>query len=109
MINKLLIDTLKPICKNVYPDIYTGKETEYIVFLYEIRPDNFGDNVPFHLTYDVRIHYLAPLKKDVINIRKSIIRAISEIDWATYPIETNATDDEGQHFVYDFEMIGEAF
>lgn len=109
MINKTLIDALKPICKNVYPDVYTGKETEYIVFLYDIRPDNFGDDIPFHLTYDVRVHYVAPLKKDVIANRIAIMRAINNIDYATYPEETNASDEEGQHFVYDFEMIGESY
>lgn len=109
MINKTLIDALKPICKNVYPDVYTGKETEYLVFTYDIRPDNFGDDFPFHLTYDIRVHYIAPLKKDVTATRIALIRAISNIDFATYPEETNATDEDGQHFVYDFEMMGESY
>lgn len=109
MINSTLINTLKSIVPNVYPDVYTGKETEYIVFIYDIRPDNYGDDIPFHLTYDVRVHYLAPLKKDVTQKRIAIIQAISNIDFATYPSEVNATDEDGQHFVYDFEMIGESF
>ena len=30
-------------------------------------------------------------------------------EFVTYPTETNATDEEGQHFVYEFEMMGEMF
>lgn len=108
MINEELIKALTPICPNVYPDVYTGTQTEYIVFLYDIRPVNFGDDYPFNVTYDVRVHYLAPLKKNVIETRLEIIKAIANIDFATYPEETNATDDEGQHFVYDFEMQGDS-
>ena len=109
MINKDIMDALKPIVPNVYPDVYTGKETEYIVFLYDIQPANFGDDYPFHINYDVRVHYLAPLKKDVIDKRIAIIKALSELNFSTYPEETNATDDEGQHYVYDFVMMGETF
>ena len=111
MVNKALMDALKPICPNVYPDVYTGKETEYIVFTYDIRPENHGDDRPFSITYDVRVHYLCPLKMNAIDKRISIMEAIFNMDdeFVTYPSETNATDEEGQHFVYDFEMLGEAF
>ena len=109
MINKDIMDALKPIVPNVYPDVYTGKETEYIVFLYDIQPTNFGDDYPLHLTYQIRVHDLAPLKKDVIQKRIAIIKALSELNFSTYPEETNATDEEGQHYVYDFDMMGDVF
>lgn len=111
MINTALINALRPICPNVYPDVYTGKDTEYIVFTYDLRPSNHGDNRPFNITYDVRVHYLCPLKMNAINKRISIMEAIFNMDdeFVTYPTETNATDEEGQHFVYEFEMMGEAF
>lgn len=109
MLNQVLLNALRPICSNVYPDVYTGKETEYIVFTFDIRPDNFGDDFPFHLTYDVRVHYLAPLKKDVIRNRVNILVALSNIVGATYPEEVNATDEEGQHYVYDFQVMGESY
>lgn len=111
MINKSIMDALKPICPNVYPDVYTGKETEYIVFTYDIRPMNHGDNRPFNITYDCRVHYLCPLKKDAIQTRIAIMEALFNMDdeFVTYPSETNATDEEGQHFVYEFEVMGDMF
>lgn len=111
MINKSIIDALKPICPNVYPDVYTGDEKEYIVFTFDIQPDNFGDDRPFHITYDARVHYVCPLKKDAISTRIAIMEALFTMDnlIVTYPSEVNASDDEGQHFVYDFEVLGDTF
>lgn len=111
MINKAIREALIPIVPDVFPDVYTGNKTEYIVFSYDIRPDNFGDNRPFHITYDCRVHYLAPLKEDVIDKRIAIMEALYMMngEFVTYPSETNATDEEGQHFVYDFEVMGEVF
>lgn len=111
MINRDIINALKPICPNVYPDVYTGDNKEYIVFTYDIQPNNFGDDRPFHITYDVRVHYICPLKKDAIATRIAIMEALFNIEnlFVTYPSEVNATDDDGQHFVYDFEAMGEAF
>lgn len=111
MINRNIIDALKPICSNVYPDVYIGDEKEYIVFTFDIQPDNFGDDRPFNVTYDARVHYICPLKKDAISTRIAIMEAIFNMKncLVTYPSEVNASDGEGQHYVYDFEVMGEAF
>lgn len=108
-INSRLMKALKTICPNVYPDVYTGSNVEYIVFTYDIRPENHGDDSPFNFTYECSVHYLAPLKDNVLEKRFGIMEAIFNMEdsFVTYPTEVNATDEDGQHFVYEFEVMGD--
>lgn len=105
MINNTIINALQHIAP-VYPDFYVAKENEYIVFTFNISPRLFGDNEAEYIVYSVRVDYVAPRKANVINKRVAIFKAIKEI--GTYPSETNATTDEVQHYVYDFEMVDTA-
>lgn len=102
MVNSTIINALQSIAP-VYPDFYTAKEKEYIVFTYDISPRLFGDNDAEYDIFNVRIDYVAPAKQNVIRKRVAIIKALKEI--GTYPTEVNASIDEYQHYVYENEMV----
>lgn len=102
MVNSTIINALQHIAP-VYPDFYTAKEKEYIVFTFDIRPRLFGDDDAEYNLFDVRIDYIAPCKENVIRKRVAIIKALKEI--GTYPTEVNASIDEYQHYVYETEMV----
>lgn len=106
MINELLMNTLKDIAPT-YPDFSTAMSLkEYIVFEYSISPLLFADDGPEYNSYRTRVYYVCPSKANRIETRKRIIRALSEI--GTYPEETNASTNEYQEYVYDFEVVEKA-
>lgn len=102
MINDILMDTLTPVISNVYPDVYTGQDTEYMTFSYDIQPKLSADNDAWVLDYMVTLQYFAPLKKNVLDKRIAILNAIRYMEGAGLPSETNVTDKDGQHYYYTF-------
>lgn len=102
MINDILIEALSPVISDVYPDVYTGQKTEYITFSYDIQPQLAADDDAWVLDYMVTLQYYAPLKKNVLEKRISLLLAIKDIDGAGLPSESNMTDENGQHFLYTF-------
>jgi hypothetical protein len=99
---------LTPIVPIVKPNVYTGSETEYCVFNYSELPTGFGDNAPHAIRYLVQLHWFAPWRTEsgvAINPntkKKQIKQALLNADF-TYPSTTNASDGEGQHFVFETE------
>lgn len=90
--------------KDIAPTVYTGESLEYIVFNYNISPIEFGDDIALDAEYDVQVHYVAPHQVNRIT-KRADIRRIIEDTFGMYPTETNASDEEGQHFVYEFSVV----
>ena len=105
-INALIKNGLKDIGVPVVPDYYDGTRTEYIVFNFMMRPYIFSDDFPYSLICEITVHYVCPPKKNAIATRENIIRAIYELD-GTYPEETNASTEDEQHYIYEFEIAGD--
>lgn len=91
-----------------YPwEEYEGSEDEkqsrYFVFNYESQPDTFGDNAPVYETFSVQLHYFCPSGENSLKVRRAAKKAIFEMigDW---PTETNASDNDGQHFCFEFML-----
>ncbi len=105
-VNQMIIDVVSPIVPKVYPDNYNGEEPEYCVFNCSEYPDLFGDDAPTLIRYAVMLHYFLPLGKNPISVKKKIQKALYDAG-CTYPTVTNATDNEYQHYVFEFEYIDE--
>ncbi len=97
------VEPLVPVC---VPNFYTGDETEYCTYNYNEIPDGFGDNVPHAVRYLVQVHWFLPLKNRPQPKKRQLCRALGGASprW-TYPTIVNATDELGQHYVYEFEAV----
>src|SRR5574344_126836 len=107
-INSTIRAALETMVQSVNSIVNTGSETEYIVFNCTELPDELGDNEPHAIRYLVQIHWFVPWRTEsgaAINPntkKKQIKRALLNADF-TYPSTTNASDGEGQHFVFETE------
>ena len=95
-------NAITPIAPIVKPNIYTGSETEYIVFNYSELPTLHADGRPHAIRYLVQVHWYLPLKTNPNTKKKQIKNALHGAGF-TYPSTTNASDGEGQHFVFEME------
>lgn len=93
---------LTPVVSVVKPNVHTGSDTEYIVFNYTELPTLHADNVPHAIRYLVQVHWYLPTNVNPNTKKKQIKQALLNADF-TYPSVTNASDSEGQHFVFEME------
>lgn len=101
-IESVVRETLLPIVPIVEPQSYDGKALEYIVFTYTELPALDADGRPGALRYLLSISWYLPRG---VNPREKK-RQIAEELWAagmTYPSVTDASDDAGQHYVFECE------
>lgn len=103
-INEAILETVTPIVAVCVPDLYTGTEQEYCTFDYIEAPVHFGDDCPEYTLYSVQLHWCLPLGCDPRAKKAQLKRAIADGDF-TYPSVTNASDEDGLHFVFEFEYV----
>lgn len=101
-INQEIIAALAGLGPDIVPDVYTGDENEYIVFNYSSLPDDFGDDMPGEERYLIQIHLFSPPKKNRLALRRQIKQRLFAADFG-WPSETNASDEDSQHFIYECE------
>jgi len=103
-INSIIKTTLAPVTSEIEPDVYSGTADEYITFNYFTTGYNFADNAPQHERYNVQVHYFCPLTKNSLAIRKQIKQFLFAAGF-TWPSVTDATDGDGQHWVFECEYL----
>ena len=101
-INSTIINAITPIVPVCVPDMYTGTATEYCTFNYSEIPDNWGDNAPHAIKYLVQLHWFLQSGVNPSVKKKRIKNALLAADF-TYPSVVNATDNDGQHFIFETE------
>lgn len=101
-----LRDKLIPIVPVVEPNIYEGDALEYIIFAYGERGDCFGDNEPEEIILSVQVHYFLPNGENPRAKKRLIRQALFDLG-GTCPEITNASDKDGQHYVFEFECTEE--
>lgn len=107
-VNKLIIDTLKPLVPDVEPDDYEGENTTYITFNYaDDRAVLFGNDEPLIDEVDMQIHLFCPHSFNVKNLKKQIRLALFGAGF-TYPIITEfyEKDTKTTHIIYECSMSG---
>lgn len=104
-INSTLKAALAPVAP-VEADTYEGDEAVYITFGYNSIPDDFGDDEPSHERFLVTVHLYAPTGYNTLTKRRAIKRALSDAG-ATWPAYENASDKDGQHHVFECELIAQ--
>ena len=74
-INEIVISCLKPLKMPVYPNNYSGKENEYIVFNYiDERPAIYGDNTDLVDITAIQVHCFTEQNPQII--KKKIRRCL---------------------------------
>lgn len=104
-INSVLVTALTPITTAIEPDVYKGSATEYFTFNYETSGDEFADNTPQHERYLMQVHYCCPSEKNSLANRVLIKQYLLAAGF-TWPRVTPASDEKGQHWVFECEYLG---
>jgi hypothetical protein len=100
--NRKIIDALRPAGLPIQPDKYTGEEDTYIVFNYNDLGAAYGDDFPHASRYLIQVHLICPSQYNSIGIRKQIKFLLLGAGF-TYSSTVNATDDDGQHYIFECE------
>ena len=87
-----------------FPNKYTGELLEYIVYDYTVVPSVFADHAPRAARYLVNVHHYLPEKADPTATRITISHALFGAGF-TWPYITNASDNDGQHYVFECEYV----
>lgn len=96
---KAAVEPVVPVC---VPNVYKGEAKEYTTFNATDLPDSFGDDSPETIRYLVQIHYCCPVDVNPLTTKRALCRSLAACGF-TYPTVTDASDDEGQHFVLECE------
>ena len=96
------VEPLVPVC---VPGIYTGEAEEYCTFNDTEISAGFGDNRAHAVRYLVQLHWFLPLKRRPHPKKKALRRALMAVRGFAAPTITDATDGDGQHYVYEFEAV----
>lgn len=86
----------------LYPNVYTGDALTYLVYNYYVIPEVYANSVSHASRYSVQLHFYLPHKENPNAIKLAIINACISGDF-TYPSMMNASDKDGQHYVFEFE------
>ena len=86
----------------LYPNVYTGDTLEYLVYNYYVIAEVFADSAAHAARYAIQLHLYMPHKKNPNDTKLEIIAACVQNKF-TFPSMTNASDGDGQHYVFEFE------
>lgn len=102
-IDEILVSTLSPIVPELEPNRYSGTATEYLVWNYNILPSVFADSRPHAARYLVQVHWFLPHEVNPVEKRAEICQSLFDAG-LTYPSIINASDKDGQHYVFECEF-----
>lgn len=108
-VNEIIITALSPFGLEVTPDFFGGGDEEYFTFNYaDDRASDFGDDQPTHVVAYAQIHYFCPVKKDYLEMKKKLRKALLDAGF-TYPSVTDATSsrDAERHLVFECSIENE--
>lgn len=96
-----------PIVAVCEPNQYDGPATEYCTYTYTEMPEGRRDDSAEGVRLLVSLHWFLPTRQRPSK-RRRIAAAIEEIE-GTPPTVENASDRDGQHYVFEFEHLEEGF
>lgn len=78
---------------------FTKDESTYIVYNYFVS-DEFYDNKAIFDTYTIQIHIVAPYGTELYALKQKLKKDL-QANGFVYPSETDASDEDSQHFVLE--------
>lgn len=86
----------------VFPHVYTGPLLRYVVWNYSTVGAVWAEDLPQAARYLVQVHFYLPHKEEPRAAILAMTRALYDHGF-TWPIPTDASDSEGQHWVLECE------
>lgn len=110
-LNEKIIAAVTPIVAVCVPDLLVTEQgetppEEYCTFNFPLEPEALADDTAQLQRALVQLHYLAPLRANTVATRRALWQALAAIEDFTAPDITNATDQTGQHYVFEFDAVG---
>lgn len=104
MIDTTIRTALAPLGLPVEPNDYDGEEQEYISFVYSELGALYAEGRPQAIRYLLDLHWYLPRGKNPER-GKNRIRHLLQDAGTTWPNIVNASDKEGQHYVFECELF----
>ena len=101
-VNSLIKAALDPVAP-VEADTYEDTAATYITFGY-VSPPRSG--LSDHEIFSISVHLFAPTGEDTIDKRRAIKKALAAAG-TTWPAYSNASDKDGQHHVFECQLVRE--
>ena len=105
MIDSKIRTALEPLGLPVCPHDYEGEELEYIAYVYNELGVVYANGAPHAMRYLVTLSWYLPRGENPES-GKNRIRLLLKAAGATWPNIVDASDGDGQHYVFEFEMLG---
>ena len=93
-----------PVEKSVLYAAAGERPARYYTFSCDSMGDDFGDDGPGAEVWLVQVHLFAPLGENCIRRARETKRALFAAGF-TWPDMTDATDTDGQHYVFECETV----
>lgn len=103
-VNQRLRTALEPLGMPVLPNVDTMHLERCIVFHSDLRPVQFAGNRPCWYIALVQVHLFLPLREDGVALQGQVVRALAQAGFS-WPEVVDATDEEGQHKVFECELL----
>ncbi|GHU92949.1 hypothetical protein FACS1894208_01250 [Clostridia bacterium] len=100
--NERIVSALSTIAPTA-PDSWIGNADEYITFSFNVAPEEWADDRALNDVYSVSVHFFAPHGKESCGQRGAIKSAIFN-EFEVQCSIVNASDGDGQHYVFEFEV-----
>ena len=106
-INEAIKASIEPLVSICVPDVYAPEPqepsaTEYATFNYTEIGADFGDDTANAVRYLLQLHWFLPSGVNPIDKKKQIKKALLQMG-GTYPEVFNASDQDGQHWIFECE------
>ena len=96
-----------PVEKSVLSGGSRSRPLRYYTFSCTSFGDDYGDDAPGHERWLVSVHFFAPLGENCVQRARETKRALFAAGF-TWPEFVDATDQDGQHLVFECETADAA-
>lgn len=104
-VEEKILAAVTPLVPECAENLYGGDEPEYCTFKFNEIPAGYGDNTAHAVRYLCQVHWFLPLRQQPGPKKKALRRALAAQRGFTVPEIVNASDEIGQHYVYEFQAV----
>ena len=100
---KRLCAAVRSVIPEAAPNVYEGNAEIFATWNYNERGTLFSDSEPEIVIYLVQVHVFLPRGYPWREIKRKMRAILSQL--GTYPSIEDASDEEGEHLVFEFEAM----
>ena len=103
-LNETIRSALASLGRPCVPSHYTGTESIYLTFNYNLIPVSYADDAPAFYHALIQVHLFGPIGENLLALRDRIpgLLVSAGLDWAAVE---DAGDDQQQHIVYETSTL----